>query len=148
MQEQVSTGIAAEIVEPRKCEQQVAAPQCGGRSGIGLPALLADRGELRTKHGGDTEHKQQRWQQATEASRIETCELEAASAGQFIGQEPGDQIAGQDEKHIHADEATGQPWHAGMGGDHKQDGDGTEAFDIRAKGQGVSPGGVCGHQIP
>lgn len=45
---------------------------------------------------------------------------------------PSNQVAGEDEKHVYTNKAAEQPHGNGVKGDHREDGKGTQAVDIRS----------------
>ena len=54
-------------------------------------------------------------------------------------EQPGDQVAGDDEEDVDADEAAGQERHARVGSDDQQDRDGAQPLDVPAKLFGHRP---------
>lgn len=45
---------------------------------------------------------------------------------------PGNQVAGEDEKHVDTNKAAGQPHGKGVKDDHREHGNGMQAVDIRS----------------
>lgn len=84
-------------------------------------------------HGGQQDHDQG-GEEPADAAGIEVRQAERPLA-QAAGQDPGDQVAGDHEKEIDPGEAARQGGGKGVVDQHAQDGQGTQAVDIRAIGK-------------
>ena len=93
--------------------------------------------------GGRTggEHKQEGGQYAFGAALVKIQQREALF-GQFALDDTGNQIAGNDEKNIHAEKAAGQQIGMDMKQDDGNDGNGAQPVDIGSIGKGVVDGMV------
>ena len=133
MQVEVALAAGGEIIQVAQREVEIAHPECRHLCGEHLCGLFAGRQQPRGCQPDHRQHQQQRRQQPPKAAYVERQQPDAASAGGFLHQLAGDQEAGQDEEHIHAHKAAGQPWNTSMCRYDQEDGDRAQAFDVRAK---------------
>ena len=128
--------------------------------GAGDPVLLdrldVERGQ--PVPGGDRrdhDDEDRRREQAAGPAAVELGEGDAAGLLELAPQQPGDQVARHHEEHVDADEAAPDRADVGVEQDHAEDGDGAEAFDVRAEVAARFPGGRAGarwglhlHRVP
>ncbi|MNY19574.1 hypothetical protein D3C86_1530140 [compost metagenome] len=75
-------------------------------------------------------HGQQGREYAVDAPSVEIRNAERP-ARQAFKQDGGDQVPGNHEENIHADEAASHPCREGVKADHGQDGDCSQAINVR-----------------
>ena len=72
---------------------------------------------------------------AAGAAQPEGLEINAVVPLPLGDEERGDEVAADDEEHLDAQEAAGQPAHVGMVGDDSEDGHGAQTIEARKIGQ-------------
>ena len=98
-----------------------------------LPQFVGEKQQAARQHGA-AEHQDQRREYPPDAARVEVCVTEPAGL-QGSEQDARDQVTGDDEEDVHADEATAQA--AGRGVEHQNE-------EHRDRAQTVNIGSVRG----
>ena len=83
------------------------------------------------------EHDEERGQEPPRAPRVERREVDVAGGERLAREQPGDEVAGQHEEDVDANEAAGQRRNAGVERDHEQDREPTQAFDVTSETRGA-----------
>jgi hypothetical protein len=133
VQQGLGTGGGVEVAHLRPVKQ-IGGEACpAGHVLAQLPVLVGEQRKPAEGQAGE-HHGQQRREDAPDAPRIEAGHAEPALL-QFAQQDARDQVAGNDEEDVDADEAAGQERREGVEQDHRQHGDGAQAVDVRAVGK-------------
>ncbi len=130
MQERIQFCAGGEIVIVLAGQDNVAEP--GQRGPAGLVELLVApcaRNEQGRQHEGGQQHQQQHRQQPQRATSIEIQQQTGRGLGATRRQRLTDPEAGNDEEHVHAGEATGQPRSIDMKNNDGQHGQCAPAID-------------------
>ena len=120
-----------EVVALGQAEMPVDAVQRGER-GVVADRRVVDavqQPERADDHDGEHEHRGR--QQPAHAARVEAREVDAASARELVDEQARDEVAGEDEEDVDADEATGNPGVAEVKGDHEDHGDRADPVELR-----------------
>ncbi|MNF65116.1 hypothetical protein D3C84_468690 [compost metagenome] len=94
-----------------------------------LLELVGEQCHPAERIAGDHHRKQGR-EYAVDAPNVEIRNAELPAC-QAFEQDRGDQIPGNHEENIHADEAASHPFREGVKADHGQDGDCAQAINVR-----------------
>ncbi len=135
-----------EVVGPLRHEPPVGEGQ-GRRDDVVLHVGAAQRyGQPGPGDGHRGEHHGGGGKQPPGPPGEEVTELDPAGGDRLPDQQAGDQVAGDDEEDVHADESAGRPGEAGMEGEYREDGDRAQTLDVGPEGGPVRarPGLMAG----
>jgi len=119
-------------------EQHIRAEQ---RAGKYLPAQfrkLVGQEQGPAKQQNCREHCDQCRKNSARPPRVKRDDAESALAG-LINDEPGNEVAGDDEKHVHPDKPARNPARKGVKSDHGENRDGTQPIDVGPVGHPPNP---------
>ena len=127
-------------------KKQIGAEQQGGaqRTQIGNEIVGCQQPDAGSRTGG--EHEQEGGQYAFGAALVEIQQREAL-LGQFALDDAGNQIAGNDEKNIHAEKAAGQQIGMDMKQDDGNNGNGAQPVNVGSVGKWVLDGMVVHFEL-
>lgn len=137
MQEEIPAGEFVEVVDLAQDKIEVASPGCGKGGGGQLGAGFQVGEHPERAPGTDQQHHHEGRQQALQAPGIKARKDDAARLMPFLGQQAGDQIAGEDEKYIDAHKSAAEEGHIGVAKYHQEDGDRAQALKVWPEGHGI-----------
>ena len=124
--------VRREVVGGLDGEADVPDREGGGRHVAG-DALHVERRQHRPRRHQDAhQHDQRRRQDAPDAPGVEGPQVDASVALALAHEEPGDQEPRQDEEDVDPDEAAAHRRQAGVEREDQEDGDATQALEVRA----------------
>ena len=111
-------------------EAPVGAPE-GRAHQVAGDALPVDRRDQEERgHRGRRQDQRRERQQPPDAPGVEVAQRDRPGAGDLVDEQAGDEEAGEDEEHVHADEPAADDAHTGVEGDDQQDRHGPQPLDV------------------